>query len=221
MQWADDTIQDLRFALRGWGKAPAFAIAAIATLAIGIGANTAIFSVVSGVLLRPLPFVHPQALVQLYETQPRNSLQTGFDGPVVFQDFDQWRTQSRLLEGMITYTNSARNFQGGGEPEQVATIAAERGLFGLLGVAPILGRTFGEGDPLNVAVASYGFWKGSLGGDPSAIGRSITLDGQPFTLIGVMPEEFQFPYTSSSKGLWVPWEAPAELRNHPNGAWTQ
>ena len=154
--------------------------------------------------------------MQLYETQPRNSLQTGFDGPVVFQDFDQWRTRSRLLEGMITYTNSARNFRGGGEPEQVATIAAERGLFGLLGAAPILGRTFGEGDPLNVAVASYGFWKGSLGGDRSAIGRSITLDGQPFTLIGVMPEEFQFPYTSSSKGLWVPWEAPAELRSHPN-----
>jgi predicted permease len=215
MQWANDTIQDLRFALRSWGKAPAFAIAAIATLAIGIGANTAIFSVVSGVLLRPLPYVHPQALVQLYETQPHDSRQTGFDGPVVLQDFDQWRTQSRLLEGMIAYTNSARNFQGGGEPEQVAAIAAERGLFGLLGVVPLLGRAFGEGDPLNVAVASYGFWKGSLGGDPSAVGRSITLDGQTFTLIGVMPEEFQFPYALSSKGLWVPWEAPAELRNHP------
>src|SRR5438105_3104259 len=100
-QWAGNTIQDLRFAVRSWGKAPAFAITAIATLAIGIGANIAIFSVVSGVLLRPLPFVHPQTLVQLYETQPRNSSQLGFDGPVVYQDFDQWRTQSRLFEGMI------------------------------------------------------------------------------------------------------------------------
>jgi predicted permease len=215
MPWAENTIQDLRFALRSWGKAPAFAVAAITTLAIGIGSNTAIFSVVSGVLLRPLPFADPQTLVQLYETQPRNSFQMGFDGPVVFQDFDQWRRQSRLLEGTITYTNSARNFQGVGVPEQVATVAAERGLFGLLGVGALVGRTFGEGDPLNVAVASYGFWTGYLGGDRSAIGQSITLDGQPFTLIGVMPEKFQFPYTSSSKGLWVPWEAPAELRNHP------
>lgn len=216
MPWAENTIQDLRFALRNWGKAPAFAIAAIATLAIGIGANTAIFSVVSGVLLRPLPFTHPQNLVQVYETQPRNLGQMGFDGPVVFQDFDQWRTQSRLLEGMIAYSNSARNLQGAGEPEQVVTVTAERGLFRLLGVAALLGRTFDERDPLNVAVASFGFWTAYLGGDRSAIGNKITLDGQPFTLIGVMPEGFQFPYTFSTKGLWVPWEAPAELRSHPN-----
>jgi predicted permease len=216
MPWAENTMQDLRFAIRSWAKAPAFAITAVATLAIGIGSNTAIFSVVSGVLLRPLPFADPQTLVQLYETQPRNSFQMGFDGPVVFQDFEQWRTQSRLLEGMIAYTNSARNFQGVGVPEQVATVAAERGLFNLLGVGALAGRTFGEGDPLNVVVASYGFWKGYLGGDRSAIGQSITLDAQPFTLIGVMPEGFQFPYTFSSKGLWVPWEAPAELRNHPD-----
>jgi putative ABC transport system permease protein len=208
--------QDLHFALRTFFRAPAFAIAAIATLAIGIGANTAIFSVVSGVLLRPLPFADPRTLVQLYETQPRSSGGVGFDGPVVFQDFDQWRTQSRLFQGMIAYTSSARNFQGAGDPEQVATIAAERGLFVLLGVPAQLGRTFGDHDPLDVVVASYDFWKSTLREDPSALGRAITLDGQPFTLIGVMPPGFQFPYTSSSNGLWVPWEANAELRSHPN-----
>jgi hypothetical protein len=216
MQLVENTLRDLRFALRSWSKTPTFTVAAIATLAVGIGASTAIFSVLSGVLLRPLPFVHPEALVQLYETQPRNSSQMGFDGPVVFQDFDQWRAQSRLLEGMVAYTHSARNLQNVGEPEQVATVAAERGLFSLLGVTPVIGRTFGEGDPLNVVVASYGFWKLQLGEDRSAVGRNIMLDGQPFTLIGVMPEGFQFPYTSSSQGLWVPWEAPTELRNHPN-----
>src|SRR5437773_10232098 len=87
-----------------------------------------------------------------------------------------------------------------------------------------MGRTFGEGDPLNVAVASYGFWKGHFGEDRSVIGRSMTLDGQPFKLIGVMPEGFQFPYRSSSTDLykssstdlWVPWRAPAEFRNNPN-----
>src|SRR5262249_37581494 len=160
-----------------------FAIAAIATLAIGIGANTAIFSVVSGVLLRPLPFADPQTLVQVYETQPRNSSTMGFDGPVVFQDFDQWRRQSRLLQGIVTYSNSARNFQAAAELEQVTTITAERGLFGLLGVSALMGRTFREGDPLNVAVASYGFWKVHLNGDQSVIGRTIALDGQPYTLI--------------------------------------
>src|SRR5260370_21554382 len=155
MQWAENTIQDLRFAIRSWGKAPAFAIAAIATLAIGIGANTAIFSVVSGVLLRPLPFVDPQNLVQLYETQLRNSGQLGFEGPVVFQDFEQWRTKSRLLQGMITYTNSARNFQGAGEPQQVTTVGAERGLFRLLGMAGLAGRAVGAVAPRNLAGASY------------------------------------------------------------------
>src|SRR5438477_8737823 len=107
----ENTIQDLRFALRGLSKAPGFALAAIATLGLGIGANTAIFSVVSGVLLRPLPFVHPENLVQLYETQPRNKFQGGFDGTVVYRDFEEWRTHSRLLDGMISYTSSSRNLQ--------------------------------------------------------------------------------------------------------------
>jgi predicted permease len=220
----ENTVQDLRFALRGWGKAPGFAIVAIATLALGIGANTAIFSVVSGVLLRPLPFVHPESLVQLYETQPRDRFQGGFDGPVVYGDFEEWRTRSSLFEAMISYMKSSRNLQGVGETEQVATVAAEHGLFSLLGVAALAGRTFGEGDPMNVVVASYRFWKGHFGGDKSVIGRRITLDGQPFTLIGVMPEGFQFPYRSSSSGLyrssssdlWLPWRAPAELRNRPD-----
>lgn len=215
MRWADSTIQDLRFALRSWAKAPAFAVTAIATIGIGIGANTAIFSVVSGVLLRPLPFADPENLVQLYETQPRNNAQVGFDGPVVFQDLEQWRRGSRLLAGMAAYMNSARNFQGTGEPEQVATVAAERGLFRLLGVAALLGKTFGDADPPDVAVASYGFWKSNLRGDASAIGRSINLDGERFTLVGVMPEGFQFPYAPSFRGVWIPWAAPAELRRHP------
>jgi len=217
MPWAETTVQDIRFALRGWGQAPGFAVTAIATLALGIGANTAIFSVVSGVLLRPLPFARPEGLVQVYETQPSDRFQRSPEGPVTYRDFEEWRTHSRLFEGMAAYLNSSRNFQGVGEPEQVATVAAERGLFGLLGVAPLAGRTFGEGDPPNVAVASYGLWRGYLGGDRGAIGRSLTLDGQPFTLIGVMPEGFQFPYRSSSTELWVPWDAPADLRNRPNG----
>lgn len=212
---AAESIQDLRFALRAWARTPGFAIAAIATLAIGIGAHTAVFTVVSGVLVRPLPFADPAALVQVYETQPRTTATMGFDGPVVFQDFDEWRAQSRLLQGIATYSNSTRNFQASAELEQVPTTSAERGLFGVLGISALIGRTFSQDDPLNVAVASYGFWRTYLGGDPSAIGRTIALDGQPFTLIGVMPETFQFPYSSSTEKLWIPWEAPADLRSHP------
>ncbi|MBI3209052.1 MAG: ABC transporter permease [Candidatus Solibacter usitatus] len=211
----ENTIQDLRFALRGWRKSPGFAIATMGTLALGIGANTAIFSVVSGVLLRPLPFARPDALVQLYETQPRDRQHGGFDGPVVYRDFEQWRAQSKSFDGMITYTTTSRNLQGAAEPEQIGILAAERGLFRLLGVAALKGRTFDEGDAENVAVASYGFWRSHFGGD--AVAPSITLDGQPYTVIGVMPEDFQFPYGGNSPGLWIPWSAPADLRSRPNG----
>ena len=170
----ESTVQDIRFALRGWGKAPGFAVAVIATLALGIGANTAIFSVVSGVLLRPLPFAHPERLVQLDEMQPRDRFNGGFDGSVVYGDFEEWRTKSRFFEGMISYMKSSRNLQGVGETEQVITVVAEHGLFNLLGIAAMMGRTFGEGDPLNVAVASYGLWKGHFGGNRAVIGRSNT-----------------------------------------------
>src|SRR5215471_16232817 len=215
-QWAEQTIQDLQFTMRGWAKAPVFTTTAIATLALGIGANTAIFSVVSGVLLRPLPFAQPQQLVQLDETLPPTNRGVGFDHGVVFQDLEQWRRDSRLFSRMIIYTNSAKNFQGSGDPQQVATVAAERGLFDFLGVRAMLGRTFDERDPLNVAVASSKFWSTYLNSDRSAIGRTITLDEHRFTLIGVMPDGFQLPYSRSAQVLWLPWEANADLRSHPD-----
>ena len=224
LAWIETTLQDLRFAVRTWIKTPTFAAAAMGTLALGIGANAAIFSLVSGVLLRPLPYVNPEDLVQINETQPRDASNVGFDGPVVYGDLDQWRTHSKLVERMVTYIQSRRNLQTGGEPERVITIAAERGLFSLLGVAAVLGRTFGDGDVPHVAVASYSYWKEHLGAEPSAIGRTLTLDGQAFTLIGVMPESFEFPYRSSGTGLrdshssvaiWIPWEAPPEMRANP------
>jgi putative ABC transport system permease protein len=212
----ESVVQDVRFAVAGWQRSPGFALAAIATLALGIGANTAIFSVVSGVLLRPLPFSDPHRLVQLNETQPRDTKQGGFDGPVVFGDFEQWRMHSKLLEGLASYSDSSRNLQGAREPEQVATVSAERGLFQLLGVTPFAGRTFGDDDPLDVAVVSYGFWQGHFGEAPFTEGRRVVLDGESFTVIGVMPEGFRFPYSSTAIALWLPWEAPADLRAHPN-----
>jgi predicted permease len=216
MRWLTDSFTDIRYGLRRWAKNPLFTTAAISSLAIGIGANTAIFSIVSGVLLRPLPFADPQSLALLYETQPRSKAGLGFDGPVVFQDFDEWRRHSKLLAGMAAYSASARNYQAAGAVEQVPIVSAERGLFGLLGVSPILGRTFRADDPANVAVASYRFWKTYLHGEPSAAGRAVMLDGEEFRLIGVMPETFQFPYSTGKQGLWLPWSAPPDLQSHPN-----
>ena len=212
MRWTENTIQDLRFALRGWRRTPGFAIAAIATLALGIGANTAIFSVVSGVLLRPLPFPHPERLAQLYETSPAEPRLPPLY--VVYRDLENWRANAASFQGMATYSNYSQNLQDAAETEQVATTRAERSLFGVLGVGAMLGRTFEEGDPLDVVVVSAGFWRRHLGGDRSAIGRKITLDGQFFTVIGVMPEEFRFPYRSSRTELWTPWSIPPNL--NPN-----
>jgi putative ABC transport system permease protein len=124
--WLDTTVQDLRFATRSWTNAPTFAIAAIATLALGIGANTAIVSIASGVLVRPLPFIHPENLVQLYETQGRTQSGRGSDGPVVYKDFEQWRTHSTLLDRVLLYVHARKNFQAtiGGELEPVITVGA-------------------------------------------------------------------------------------------------
>src|ERR1051325_9588747 len=127
-------IQDLQFALRGWKRTPEFAIAAIGTLALGIGANTAIFSVVSGVLLRPLPFAHPEQLVRVSERQPPSPSGVGFEGGVVYRDFQEWRADSKLLDQLVTYFVTGRNLTGIGEPEQVRIGMTERHLFGFLGV---------------------------------------------------------------------------------------
>src|SRR5712692_2141270 len=133
----ENTIQDLRFALRGWAKAPGFVLAAICTLALGIGANTAIFSVVSGVLLRPLPFSHPDRLVQLNEVDSRNG-----SGAVTYQDLLEWRRQSASFEALVAYGNVSKDLMGVGEPERLAAVWSERGLFRMLGIEPVAGRTF-------------------------------------------------------------------------------
>jgi putative ABC transport system permease protein len=195
--------QDIRFALRTLRRSPGFALTAVCTLALGIGANTAIFSVISGVLLRPLPFSDPGRLVQLNQTDARNGT-----GPVTYSHLEDWRTRATSFEGMVAYGNISKNLQGVEEPERLAAVWAERGLFRLLGVQPIVGRTFREDDPANVAVISARLWWRRFDGDPSCIGRKIMLDGEPYTVIGVMSDDFQFPYRVSRSDLWIPWTVP-------------
>jgi putative ABC transport system permease protein len=196
-------MQDIRYAARILLKAPAFTLVAVIVLALGIGANTAIFSVVSGVLLRPLPFARPDALVQLHEADPRNGI-----GVVAYPDLVDWRKEATTFESIIAYSNVSKNLQGVDEPERIATVSAERGLFRMLGVEPIQGRTFRDDDPPGVVVIGAGFWKRRFGADLGLIGRKIVLDGEGFTVIGVMPEKFQFPYRASYSELWIPFDAP-------------
>ena len=144
--WLDTTLQDIRFALRTVRKSPGFAITALCALAMGIGANTAIFSVVSGVLLRPLPFGDPERLVQVNE---KDTVPPFEIGPVAYPDLEDFRKQSTSFQGMVAYNTGSKNLQNSAEPERIVTTAAERGLFPMLGVAPIAGRTFRDDDPPN------------------------------------------------------------------------
>jgi putative ABC transport system permease protein len=192
-------LADIRNALRVFKNAPGLAILIIVTLGLGIGANTAIFSVVSGVLLRPLPFANPDRLVQLNET----FLPHGF-GTVSYPTLQDWRAQSTSFESTIAYLSNSKNLQDNSSAERLAAISVDRDVFRVLGIEPIAGRTFRADDPPQVVVVSEGFWKRRYASDPALVGKNITLDGEPFTVIGIMPQSFQFPYRQSMTELWLP-----------------
>src|SRR5690349_18602976 len=130
-------VHDLRYALRTARRNPGFVLVAVGTMALGIGTNTAIFSLISGVLLRPLPFAHPDRLVQLNEFDPRNGLM-----PVAYPDLQDWRHQSTVLEAAAAYGNTSKDLRSGGDPERIAAVWGEPALFTTLGVPAVVGRTF-------------------------------------------------------------------------------
>jgi putative ABC transport system permease protein len=199
--------QGVRFAIRGLLRTPGFTLIALATLALGIGASTAMFTVVRAVLLRDLPFDHPDRLVQVGHTRPGRGQVFGGFSP---QDFADVRAAADKLESLSAYFYmpglGTRNLTGLGEPQNVAAVMADGRLFGTLGVSALLGRTFDTSDDVaganQVVVLSHAFWRKTLGGDPNVIGRSIQLDGRPFVVIGVMPPEFAFP--SAEPEIWLP-----------------
>jgi predicted permease len=198
-----DLSQDLRYGMRMLLKNPGFTIVAVIALALGIGANTAIFSVVNTVLLRPLPYKNPERLVMVWE---ENSKQ-GFprDTPAAANYID-WRDQNHVFEAMAAMTEISFNLTGAGEPERIDGQRVSASLFRLLGVDPQLGRAFlpeeDQQGANQVVILSHGLWQRRFGSDPAIIGRTINLDGQSFTVVGVMPRNFQFP--SRTDQLWVP-----------------
>ena len=203
-------LQDVRYGLRNLSRSPGFTIIAMLTLALGIGANTTIFSVINNTLLKPLPFPNPERLVLVWETFGRGRGNFNIVSAPNFWDFER---QSHSFESMAIFDSAGRgyNLSASGdkqEAEQVSGLRVSAGFFSVLGVKPLLGRTFlREEETLGKdqeVVLSYGLWKRRFGGDPSLVGRTIRVDGADFTVIGVMPRDFEWQFWSGQRQLWVP-----------------
>src|SRR5215475_6504231 len=206
-----DFWQDLRYALRTLAKNPAFTSIAIVAIALGIGANTVIFSAVDAVLLRPLPFKNPEQLVMIWENATHLGFPKDTPSPANFLD---WQKQAASFTGMAALVERSFNLTGVGEPERLDARRVSANLFELLGVRPLLGRTFVPDDDKpgsHVVLLSYSLWQRRFGSDPSVIGRAITLNGKSYTVIGVMPASVHLPGSGNWKDLvWVPIAFPPE-----------
>ena len=201
-------LQDLRYALRMLVKQPAFTFIVVITFALGIGANTAVFSVLNAVLLRPLPFHEPQNLVAIGEYDTREKADPGTEiNSISYLDYVDWRDRNEVFERIAVYTNqSVSTFTDGNQATHVQGEAVSADLFPLLGVQPALGRTFlpKEDEPGNrVVILSDELWQRRFGGDQGILGKTVTLDGKQFQVIGVMPPRFTFPIGSNPPELWI------------------
>ena len=193
--------QDLRYTARTLARTPGFALTAILVVALGVGANAAAFSVTDFVLIRPLPFAEPERLVKLWERLP------GYPqmelSPANYRD---WKRMSASFEAMGAFYELPVNLVGQGEPQRLDRAAVTAGLFPLLGVQPVLGRLFAAADDragaAGTLLLSYSLWQAEFGGDAGVLGRRVTLDNEPFVIIGVMPRDFHFP--SREIELWTP-----------------
>ncbi len=198
--------EDLRRSLRQLGRSPGLAVVAGVALALGISGNTAIFSVVNGVLLRPLPYPEPERLVMLYERTPDFSR-----ADVSYPNFQDWRRDNQSFAGMAAVRGGDFVLTGSGEPERLLGEWTSASLFSVLGVRPLLGVTFPPDADVSgatpVVLLSYGFWQRRFGSDRKLIGKSLTLNGKNFTVLGILPADFRF---RSRADLYVPignWDA--------------
>ena len=204
----EDFFMDVRYGVRMLRKNPGFTAVAVLTLALGIGANTAVFGVVNAVLLRPLPFKQPSRLMMLFEGIPKLGFpKMGFSAP----DLAVFERAQKSFESIGVYQNKYFNISGDKEPERLMSARISSSVFPMLGAEPMLGRTFtiGEDAPgQNVVILSYGLWQRRFGADLGIIGRNLELNRQPYTVIGVMPKAFNFPLRgpqgSEPAELWVP-----------------
>jgi putative ABC transport system permease protein len=196
-------LHDLRYGTRMLLKQPAFTFVALITLALGIGANTAIFSLVNSILLQPLPYRDSDQLVRMLQASPKLGLTSWGVSQAAFAAY---RDQNRSFESLAIFNSGGINLTGAGEPERLAMTSVTADFFKVLGINPILGRTFQEGEDTEgknaVCVISHGLWQRRFGGDPNIVGRTLNLNQKPTQIIGVMPAAFKFPRAETD--LWVP-----------------
>jgi predicted permease len=194
--------KDIRYGIRSLLKRPGFTAIAVITLALGIGANSTIFSFLNAILLRPLPYREPERLVLLDETAPKQGIPSF---AVSYPNFVDWRAQNHVFEDIASYQRDSYTLVGGGEPEQISGARISQGLFEILHVKPRLGRTFTRDedrpDQDLVVILGHGLWQRRFGSDRDVIGQTISVNGRSRTIIAVMPPDFRFPNVAD---LWVP-----------------
>jgi predicted permease len=207
----ETTRQDVRYAIRALRKNPAYAAVAIATLAIGIGAGTTVYTIAGAVLLRPLPYAEPDGLVRIFETNPLKGWTRNIASPANYAD---WKTQATVFTDIAAYEQFNSNGSGAsdvfltgfGEPQGLKSLGVTGNLFRVLGAAPLMGRTFTDEETFEgkarVVLLSYGVWQGIFAGDPAIVGKTVTLSGRNHDVVGVMPRDFFFP--GRDVQVWVP-----------------
>lgn len=209
--WLEDAQRDFRFALRSLAKVPSFAVIAVLVIAVGIGANTAVFSVINTVLLKPLSYPDPQSLVMLMNTGPQGS----FPGANV-PKFNIWHQQTRIFDAVAGFDQAGAglNLTGGSDPEQLEAVHVTQDYFRLFGAPILTGRVFtaAEDSPNGgrATVLSYGLWKRRFGANPGIVGTNIQLDGQPYLVVGVVGPKFE---TDTPADLWLPYQFDLNSRD--------
>src|SRR6185437_1405573 len=203
-------LQDVRYGLRMLRRNPGFALVAILTLALGIGANTAIFSVVNGVLLNPLPYPHPEQLITLHESKPNFQY-----GSVSYPNFRDWQKNNRVFSSIAISRPTGFSLTGMGDAEQLTALFITTDLFPMLGIKPLLGRGLAAGEDEvgagPVVLISAGFWQRKFGSSPEVLGKSLTLDARSYTIIGVVPNRPDLAEGPQPNDLYVPigqWTNP-------------
>src|SRR5690242_12152161 len=213
--------QNVRFAIRSLLKAPGFSLVVILTLALGIGANTAIFSVVYSALLRPLPYREPARLFSFGETrsQHQDSIESANTS---YPDYLDWKHTAKSIESLAAFSGDAFTLSTKGEPKNIFAAQVTPSFFSTLGVKPALGRDFLDSDMQSdgphVAILTHSFWQSEFGADPNIAGMVIHVDGKPATVIGVLPRDFEFAPAGSAP-IWVPIHQTGDLITRRSLRW--
>jgi putative ABC transport system permease protein len=214
--------KNVRYGMRVLAKSPGFTLVAVLTLALGIGANAAIFSVVYSALLRPLPYYQPDRLVTLGEGRTQTRDNEPASRNTSMPDFADWKKMTKSFAALTAYSFDSFTLAGNGEPKSVFATQVKPNFFATLGVKPALGRGFVDGEDVgdgpHVAMLTYGYWRSDFGGDPQVIGRTVTLDNKAVTIVGVLPRDFQFA-PSNDFPLWVPLHPTQYLETRRNLRW--